>query len=54
MMNTDSSDAKKGATFEVVETIEEETVAQTNILDDLLGDQGDRAASSAQTSDDDS
>lgn len=54
MKSTDSSDAKKGATFEVVETIEEETVQQSNILDDLLGDQGDRAASSTQTSDDES
>ncbi|POY71852.1 hypothetical protein BMF94_5213 [Rhodotorula taiwanensis] len=54
MKSTDSSDAKKGATFEVVETIEEETVQQNNILDDLLGDQGDRAASSTQTSDDES
>ncbi|GAA5877713.1 hypothetical protein JCM3774_006652 [Rhodotorula dairenensis] len=52
MRNTDSSEAKKGATFEVVETIEEETVQQTNILDDLLGEEGDAAASTANTTDD--
>ncbi|GAA5956331.1 hypothetical protein JCM8115_001689 [Rhodotorula mucilaginosa] len=51
MKSTDSSEAKKGATFEVVETIEEETVQQTNILDDLLGEEGDHA-STANTSDD--
>lgn len=52
MRNTDSSEARKGATFEVVETIEEETVQQTNILDDLLGEEGDAAASTANTTDD--
>ncbi|GAA5982140.1 hypothetical protein JCM10908_004756 [Rhodotorula pacifica] len=52
MKSVDSSEAQKGATFEVVETIEEETVQQTNILDDLLGEEGDPAASTANTTDD--